>query len=77
MTRWSNWIFQQWILKRRIGVRLISQMEDSLQLTKSENVPKNLAPAQMSYVESEIESCVQVLQSWVPMLEDEKNLYSL
>ena len=52
-------------------------MEDSLQLTKSENVPKNLAPTRVSYVESKMESCTQVLQSWVPMFEDEKNLYSL
>ena len=48
-----------------------------MQLTKSENAPKDLTLKQVSYVESNIESCIQILQSWVPMFEDEKNLYSL
>ena len=39
-------------------------MEDSLQLTNSENVPKDLAPIRASYAESKIESCIHVLQSW-------------
>ena len=45
--------------------------------TKSENVPKDLAPTRVSYVESKIESCIQVFQSWAPMFEDKENLYSL
>ena len=39
---------QQWILASHSAARLISQMEDSLQLTKSKNVPKDLAPTQVS-----------------------------
>ena len=38
-------------------------MEDSLQLTNSGNVPKDLAPIRASYAESKIESCIHVLQS--------------
>ena len=68
---------QRCILTRPITARLISQMEDSLQLTKPENVPKDLAATRVSYVESKIKSCIQVLQSWVPMFEDKKNLYNL
>ena len=68
---------QRWILTSHIAARLTSQMEGSLQLTKSENVPKDLAPSRVSYVESKIESCIQVLQNWDLMFEDEKNLYSL
>ena len=60
---------QLWILASHIAARLISQMEDSLQQTKSGNVPKDLAPTRVSYVESKIESCIQVLQSWAPMLK--------
>ena len=48
-----------------------------MQLTKSENAPKDLTLKRVRYVKSNIESCIQILQSWVPMFEDEKNLYSL
>ena len=68
---------QRWILTSHFAARLISQMEDSLQLTKSEKAPKDLTPKRVSYVESKIESCTQILQSWAPIFEDEKNLYSL
>ena len=68
---------QRWILTSHTAGRLIAQMEDSLQLTKSENFLKDLAPTQVSYVESKIKSCIQVLQSWAPMFEDKKNMYSL
>ena len=43
---------QRCISTSSIAARLISQMEDSLQLTKSGNVPKDLAPSRVSYVES-------------------------
>ena len=52
-------------------------MEDLLQLTKSENVPKDIAQSRVRYVESKIKSCVQLLQSWSPIFEDEKSLHSL
>ena len=60
-----------------IGARLISQTEDSLQLTKSENALKDLTPKRVRYVKSKIKSCIQILQSWALMFEDEKSLYSL
>ena len=53
----------EWILTSHIAARLISQMEDLLQLTKSENAPKDLTPKRVSYVECKIESCIQILQS--------------
>ena len=68
---------QRWILTSHIAARLISQIGDSLQLTKSENAPKDLTPKRIRYVESKIESCIQILQSWALMFEDEKSLYSL
>ena len=43
---------QRCILTSNIAARLISQMEDSLQLTKSGNVPKGLVPSRVSYVDS-------------------------
>ena len=48
-----------------------------MQLTKLENTPKYLIPKRVSYAESNIESCIQILKSWVPMFEDEKNLYGM
>ena len=51
-------------------------MEDSLQLTKSENAPKGSKPKRVSHVKSKIESCIQILQNWAPMFEDEKSVYS-
>ena len=64
---------QRWILTSHIAARLISQIGDSLQLTKSENAPKDLTPKRIRYVESKIESCIQILQSWALMFEDEKS----
>ena len=47
-----------------------------MQLTKSENAPKGSKPKRVSHVKSKIESCIQILQNWAPMFEDEKSVYS-